>query len=338
MCFRHVRVLVAALISVATLSALPSTSAATVSSPDTPRTGVAHQRYATRDGGIQHRVVWDQFRRGRAGIHLRSARLDGTDIRRVYDSAAGFTLNPTLDGSGRRVAFGTCCRDSFPQLVVVPIRGGRALEPLAKHPHLIAVGGIGWSPTGDRLAFEAIDVSSPERSKGIWTIRPNGRDLQLVLRVPTLGADDQPFINNSLGWTRRGILYSDGTDLRAASAGRSRLVLRNVSSIRIAGNHRRIVVVRNQDTRRPPAAWVARADGTQLKRVLVYRPAGETPVTLFYDVIPNYDASQVLSLRITTDTESDRSRTEVVRWHTAERPSSATVIEVAEGNYTASWN
>jgi hypothetical protein len=243
-----------------------------------------------------HRVVWDEYRRGRNGIHLRSARVDGTDVRAVYDSPSGFTLNPTLDGEGRRVAFGTCCRDSFPQLVVVSARGGKAREPLSRQQELFAVGGIGWSPNGKRLAFEGYSGSGEDQFKGIWTVRPSGRDLDLVMRLPVLDQNGQPVINDALGWTSEGILYSDGTDLRSARNGRSQLILRNVNSVRLSGNQRRIVVRRDATSRRPPSVWVSRTDGTRLKRMLVQRPI-EGGFPFYKNVTPNYDGSQMLSWR-----------------------------------------
>lgn len=282
---------------------------------------------------VAHRVVWDHYRRGVKGIHLRSARADGTGVRRIYDLPKGFTLALTMDGAGRRVAFATCCSDRLPQLVVVPVRGGRPVEPLARHPHLVAVGGIGWSPDGRRLAFEAVSERNGERVHGIWTVRLDGRGLTQVLVLPSPDEHHPVIINDALGWTRDGILYSDGTNLHSARAGRSTIVMRNVQSVRITGDHRRIVVERRRGER--SSTWIAAADGGHPRRLLGNGESGVT--TAYYDVTPNYDGTALLALRArpTPDGPDD---TDVITWSVDRKVRSATELPVIDGNSTFTWN
>lgn len=283
-----------------------------------------------------HRIVWDQFKRDRSGIHLRSARPDGSDVRRVADLPQGFTLALTMDPAGRRVAFATCCRDDFPQLVVARVRGGRVQQPLRRHPDLVAVGGIGWSPDGRRLAFEAIRVRGDERQDGIWTIRPDGRGLRLLLPVPAADDEHQPVINDELGWTARGILYSDGADLRVLRNGRSRLVVRDVRSVRISGDHRHLVLGR---TRGPwGSIWTARADGSHLRRLLQLDEPGVG--TTYVDVVPDHDASAFLAFRMRpTDNGHGRPDQGLVTWSAGQRPQKVPELAfTGDGDYVATWN
>jgi hypothetical protein len=52
--------------------------------------------------------------------------------------------------------------------------------------------------------------------------------------------------NDALAWTRDGILYSDGRNLRAAKAGESRVVMRRVRAVRVSGDGEHIDTHRNQ--------------------------------------------------------------------------------------------
>ena len=293
--------------------------------PDTP----AGASRAT-EARVAHRVVWDQFRAGRSGIHLRSARPDGTDVRNVYDAPAGFTTELTLSRDGRRVAFATCCRDSFPPLVVVPARGGRVVTPLAHHPRIYIVGGIGWSPDGTRIAFEGTVAAGRQTVTSLWTIRPDGTDLRRIVTLTGGGS----FINRALAWTRAGILYSDGNDLRSARAGRTHLVLRHVDSVRISGDGRRII------TRRLVhgilSYWVGRPDGTSQRRILDLDYSGQG--TWFSEVTPSYDSSSVLAFRETRAGDGEPDIDQVVTWPLHDDPSSARTLGFLGGNSTVTWN
>ncbi|HTW17613.1 MAG TPA: hypothetical protein VMF51_20965 [Nocardioides sp.] len=315
---------------IALLACAPAAVAAgSTPSPATPMVGA--ERLAAPKVG--HRVVWDHYRRGVKGIHLRSARVDGTGVRRIYDLPKGFTTSLTMDGAGRRVAFATCCSDRLPQLVVAPVRGGKPIEPLARHPHLVAVGGIGWSHDGRRLAFEAVSERNGERVHGIWTVRLDGRELTQVLVLPSPDEHHQVVINDALGWTRDGILYSDGTNLRSARAGHSKLVLRNVRSVRITGDHRRIVIERRRGER--SSTWIAAADGGHARRLLSNGKPGVT--TIYHDVTPNRDGTELLAYRArpTADGPDD---TDVIVWSVGRKVRSATELPVVAGNPTVTWN
>ncbi|MCW2786545.1 MAG: WD40-like Beta Propeller Repeat [Marmoricola sp.] len=277
-----------------------------------------------------HRVVWDQYREGRDGIHLRSANLDGSNLRSIYDLPHGFTTELTMDRAGRRVAFAPCCRAKYPALVVVPVLGGKALKPLARHRQIDFVGGIGWSPSGSRLAFEGKHVTGPRGGPmSLWTIRPDGTGLKHVL---TIHGGRPGSINDALAWTRDGILYSDGKNLRSASAGRSHLVLRHVASVRISGNGQHLVTER--DLGQGQSVWIGNADGTGQRRVLSQGVGGQSPT--YFDVVPSYDGSRLLADRMLPG--SGQSIDDVVTWATEAGPQSATVVGFADPDTSVTWN
>lgn len=278
---------------------------------------------------VTHRVVWDQFRQGRSGIHLRSANRDGTHIRRVYDAPAGFTTQLTLSRDGRRVAFATCCRKSFPPMVVVPTRGGPTLRPLAHHPEIYAVGGIGWSPDGTRLAFEGTVATRHRAITSLWTVRTDGTRLRRVVRLTTAGS----FINPALAWTRAGILYSDGNDLRSARSGTTHLVLRHVDIVRISGDGRHIITRR--ETSNGYSFWAGHPDGTDQHRFLATGPPGEE--TFFAEVTPSFDGMSVLAFRETPNGNTGDTD-QVVTWTLGDDPSSARVLKFLGSNSTVTWN
>ena len=203
-------------------------------------------------GQVVHRVVWDDFAASDRGIHLDSANIDGTNLRSVYDQPRGFTMYLTMDPSGTHVAFSTCCRDEFPALVVVPVLGGKALKPLAHHRDIYFVGGIGWSPDGKRLAFEGSTRS--DQKTPLWTVKPDGTQLRHVLTLRNR------YINPELAWTPKGILYSDGRDMRRAAGGSSHVVMSHVWSLRMSGDGQHILTNRIKDGKR--SVWYSATDGT----------------------------------------------------------------------------
>jgi hypothetical protein len=216
---------------------------------------------------------------------------------------------------------------------VVPVDGGTAVNPLAQHPEIDAVGGIGWSPDGRRLAFEGTKGNYPNRRTYLWTIRPDGTGLRRLFDFGRV--DDYLYINDALAWTRNGILYSDGRNLRSVKAGESRLVLRRVSSVRISGDGRHIVTTRYRED--GGAIWMGSPDGTDQHRILSF---GEPWADTTYDnVTPNYDGSALLAYRSTPEGDDGQpGHDEVVTWPVADGPESATVIDVVDGNFTSSWN
>lgn len=282
-------------------------------------------------GPVLHRVVWDAFKKGRYGIHLNSAHVDGSHRRRIYTTDHGFTTDLILDGRGRRVAFAPCCRDSDPALVVVPVTGGRALSPLASHPAFYAVGGIGWSPDGRRLAFEGYTERGKHLYDALWTVRLDGSGLQKILQLPAPRSRDAVFIDG-LAWTSDGVLYPDDHDLRIASHGTSRLLLRHVTSVRISGDGRHIVTM--HDAHQGQSLWYGKADGTHQRRLYV-EPDGGTGLTLL-DPVPNYDGSQILAWRSKPGPYG--SVDDIVRWRVPDDVGAARVVSVADGNAWATWN
>ncbi|MFL6059780.1 MAG: hypothetical protein ACJ72E_01020 [Marmoricola sp.] len=275
---------------------------------------------------VLHRMVWDQWVSTGKGIHLRSANPDGSDVRRVYDAPRGFMLDPTVDRAGRRVAFAPCCKSSYPLLVVAPVLGGRALQPLAHHRKFFFVGGVGWSPDGTRLAFEA--KTNGTRRTSLWTIRPNGAGLRHVITLPA-DREDQPVINRSLVWTARGILYSDGRNLRSARAGRSHVVLRAVWSVVVSGDGHHIVTRRSNGS-----WWIGNPYGTGQRQLIPPQSPGSA--TSYFDLTPNYDGSSVLADRDIPDPVG--SKNDFVQWPTIGSPGSAVVVPFLAHANTATWN
>lgn len=278
---------------------------------------------------VLHRIVWADATRVNPGMHIRSMERDGAGVRAVYDWPHGFTLDLSLDRTGRRVAFSPCCRTALPLLVVAPVLGGKAREPLKKGAHIDFVGGIGWSPNGKRIAFEGFSGPTESRVTTIWTVRPNGKGLRRVLDIPSPGPHEV-VSNDHLAWTGNGILYSDGEDLRAARSGQSSLVMQNVHGVRISGDGRRLVLDRVKSGRR--SVWMSRPDGTHRRKLFVQGEPGEG--TLYLGVAPSYDASELLATRHRSGSED-----QVVTWRVRRGPGSATVVELPDEHTTgATWN
>lgn len=249
-------------------------------------------------------------------------------MRRVYDTRRGFTTALTLDRAGRRVAFATCCNDSLPTLVVARALGGAALEPLKDHPEIDFVGGIGWSPDGKRLAFEGTTGTGPDRATSLWTIRPDGTDLQHLLEVgPT--SDPAVNINEALVWTKAGVLYTHGWNMRLASGGESTLVMRRVFSVRISGDNRHLIITRGRGHRE--SVWISSTDGTSPRRLFVQGELGVEPS--FYEVTPNYDASRLLAYRM-----GGNGADNIVSWKTENNPTSASIVDAIGYASVATWN
>ena len=282
----------------------------------------------------RRRVVWDEYRKDRPGIHLRTARGDGSGRHRVYDSDHGFTLDLALDRDATRVAFVPCCRKDLPILVVAPVDGGRPREPLAKHPEIYYVGGIGWSPDGKRLAFEGI-VLDGHGGSSTWlmTVRPSGNDLRRLVLLPREDPDE-PFTNQALAWTGGGILYSDGSDLRVARAGSTRVVMRRVVFVHPSGDGRHLLVTRPAtDGRYRGELWLAAPDGSDRHRI--YRFPKE-PGEGLYQVMPDHHARHFLALRLPTATEPPGQT--VVTWSRDEDPETATPVDFLRRAAVFTWD
>lgn len=288
------------------------------------------------EAAARPRVVWDEWKPGRRGIHLRSARVDGRGQVRVYDRPRGFTLHLVLDPSGRRVAFSPCCRASFPQLIVAPVRGGRPTHPLARHPHVEAVGGIGWSADGRRLVFEANGARGDSFFRGIWTVRADGRDLRLLYRYGPYDPEKPWPYNEELVWLRRGVLFSDGTDLLLLESGRTSLVARRVRDVAITGDRQHLVLTGWRGDRY--FTWLSdlhARERTVLEKHVLY----EEGVT-YRELVVNHDGSAVLAERETaTSTSAGMSwKYDMVVWRVADGPGSAVPLDfISDGSYAATW-
>lgn len=275
-----------------------------------------------------HRVVWDEWKRDRKGVHLRSALEDGSDRRRVYDLAAGFVMYLSLDREGRRVAFNVCCRDDSPLLVVANVMTGKVLEPLAGNRRIYAVGGIGWSPNGRRLVFEGWNGEPPHHHKSLWTVRPDGSRLRKILDHPGGRFEE----NEALAWTPDGILYSTGRRLVSLSGGEEHLVMRRVISVRISGDGHHIVTTRMaKDGSR--TVWVSAPDGSDRQRVIGPYSSSLDGDTWWSEVVPNHDATRLLAWR-----DEGEGASAIVSWEVTAGSDTATELDFASAGSAATWN
>lgn len=317
--------------------ALPLAAAGTnVAVANTPHS-LTQPRTATAPR-VLHRVVWADATPHHPGIRLSSARVDGSGVRHIFSTKRGSVLYLSLDRKGRRVAFApwNTWYDShpLPVLEVASVLGGKVWRPLASYPSKFDwVIGIGWSPSGRRLAFEGGTFNADgtaARTSALWTVRLNGTGLHRVMTIPQPSSEDSP-----LAWTRQGILYVNAKyQLRVARQGASHLVLRHVLAVRISGNGQHIVTWRGS-LRAPgyQSIWYSDPDGSHRHRIARWpltkgTPPPGTPPGYFY-ATPNYDGSRILA---------ERDIGPFVSWREANGPDTASEIAVVGANYPATWN
>ncbi|MDN4161089.1 hypothetical protein [Nocardioides abyssi] len=280
----------------------------------------------------------------------------------MYNLKVGFTLDLTQSRHGDLVAFTPCCWRRFPLLVVADVLGNqKPLEPLRTHTQFHSVGAIGWSPDGQRLAFEGYRMIDDELDIAVWIVGLDGTGLT---RLTTLPYDPESGIgaeNDALAWTEDGILYSDGPDLRSvavrpgtvsvttddtAPASRLRgraaaeshdpestLVLRRVRSLRISGDGTVIVMERfSKDGER--SFWTAAPDGSNARRILT--ELGTPRSATYRSVMPNYNGRRFLASRHYV--YSNRA-SQLITWSVGRRPSAARTLKFANyGGAGHSWN
>jgi Tol biopolymer transport system component len=274
---------------------------------------------------VQDRLLWAESGPGLRNLHIRSSRVDGTGVRRVYDNSRGFTMVLVPSPNGRRVAFVTCCRGDLPLLVVAPTKGGPHLEPLKDHPELEAADGIGWSPDGTRLAFRAVVQEGEQQVASIWTIRTDGTDLQHVLALGDVCADSGgPGTDDTMVWTDDGILYTAAGELRLASDGTSTLVMSRVRGVRTTGDGQRLLLRRVTGLKQQ--VWLARRDGTRPRKLLQWDLDGSR--WMYLEVVPNRDGSRLLAHRL--DLRDVGGREGWIAWDTAKGPRSSEPLPVRD--------
>lgn len=280
-----------------------------------------------------HRVVWTTA--VNRGLHVRSARLDGSDVRKVYDSPRGSAIRLSLDPEGRRVAFTSCCDDPS-LLTVAPVLGGEPIEPLADHPEIDQVVGIGWSPDGTRLAFEGVQQRHGKRLVSLFTVGVDGSDLTRVVRV---SSSDFYQFNDYLAWTADGILYSDGRDLRVATEGETRVVLRKTLGVRLSGDGSTLVLVRQMSRAEygSESVWTSGPDARRPQQVM---PGDQVGHYYWYDPSSFLatDGGRVLTAyrsHFPDEYEEGRSIQQTVTWKIARGVRSARVIKVTGESKTA---
>ena len=224
----------------------------------------------------------------------------------------------------------------LPVLEVASVLGGKVWKPLAQYPSKFDwVMGIGWSPSGRRLAFEGGTFNADgtaARTSALWTVRLNGTGLRRVLTIPLPAPSSE---EGPLAWTRQGILYINAKNqLRAARRGASHLVLRHVLAVRISGNGQHIVTWRG--SQRAPgyqSIWYGDPDGTHQHRLARWPLTKGTPAPGappgYFDATPSHDGTRILA---------ERDTGPVVWWKEALGPETASEIPVAGTNFPVTWN
>jgi hypothetical protein len=295
-----------------------------------------HSRTATTSR-VLHRVVWADDTTNHPGIRLSSARADGSGVRHFFSTKYGIALYLTLDPQGRRVAFTPSFTfgHPLPVLEVVSVLGGKVWKPLASYRSKFDwVWGIGWSPSGRRLAFQGGTLNANGtgvRTSALWTVRLDGTGLHRIVNLPAPQGDPGP-----LAWTRHGIMYvSPKKQLRIVRHGSSHLVLRHVLTVSMSGDGHHIVTWRATVRSHPESIWFSDPDGTHQQRLARWPwPKNATqqppPPPGYYEATPNYDGSRILA---------ERNLGPVVWWKTKDSSSTATAIPPVTGNNSAvTWN
>ena len=240
-----------------------------------------------------HRIVWTSAAHG---IKLQSARHDGTHKRTIYQQEKGFTLTVVLDPSGRHAAFTTCCKDPA-DLIVASVLRGHSRDLLAHQTAgITSVSSLGWSPSGDRLAFTAYATRDGHQHLYLWTIRADGTHLTRLTRLPQpIGATGL----EAVAWSRHGIVVCGHSRLREWRGGAlHRFGPRNSWEPRLSGDGRHVYF----QHRRSVARYFyerTRPDGSHLQILLT--PLDTEKYTYDYNVVPSYDGSRLLALKNTHD-------------------------------------
>ncbi|SEC80861.1 WD40-like Beta Propeller Repeat [Nocardioides exalbidus] len=277
------------------------------------------------------RVLWTESGRWTRNLHVRSSRVDGGGVRRVYDRLRGSTSALVPSPDGRQVAFVTCCRDVRPLLVVAPTTGGPALAPLADHPELEGVRGLGWSPDGQRLAFTALVAEGEDLVASLWTVRLDGSDLEHVLTVgDVLGEEPLGLTGETTAWTRAGIFYTQGDALRLARDGTSEVVMRRVHGVSTSMDGRWLVLQRQRGL--VSQTWVARTDLSRARKVLQWDLDGSR--WAYRGVVANRDGSRLLAQR--QDVRAGGPH-HWIAWDTTNGPRSHEVLPVPEDTSVVAW-
>lgn len=257
---------------------------------------------------VLHRVVWDEGRKN--GVHLWSARPDGSDKRKIYQRRNSFVTVIALNRRGAAAAVAPVVGEDRPaELVVVDVLGrARTVDVLTDHPEIRAVSAVGWSPSGRALVFKGA-VGPTEDSLEGYLFRVD-RDGGRLRRLVPLGGPVNPYVieqETPLVWTRDGIFHHDEEGLHRVRAGRDRVVLDGVVGQAVSGDGTWLYVERLRRARY--AMWRMHPDGTGLERLcplnhpyLGYDSAPGQGYT--YQFQPSHDGRTMLS-------QLDRSQTDI---------------------------
>ena len=277
---------------------------------------------------VAHRVVWALA--SGEGSAVWSATPAGAAKVRLYAVDRGDIWNLAISRDGHHVAFPTFAHGRG-RLLVTRTTGGPVVNLLANHRPFKGIGPIGWSPNGKKLVFTGfIDAPSTGNfyPSYLWTIHRDGTHLQR--RALLNSGDDNGNLFGELGWTRAGIIYSNG-DIRVLSGGRSARLLGRGSELYFSGNGRWIVFRRiPRDATAPQGIFRAHTDGTGLERLMDFP---ETPVGWLFGWAPNYDGSKLVGTR-----DSEHSGGTQTITFLPHEPHSPAVLPFAGQATTVDWN
>jgi hypothetical protein len=83
--------------------------------------------------------------------------------------------------------------------------------------------------------------------------------------------------------------------------------------------------------------WFGDPDGTDQRHLLTRSESGQG--TSYYDIAPRYDGKKLLAVRTAPGNGNDGGwDVDVVAWKTSKGPGAASVLDVADGNSTVTWN
>jgi len=288
-------------------------------------------RPGVRVDEVVHRVVWDASRRNGPALVLRSANLDGSDERLIYRRKKGWTLWLVMNRVGSEVAMAPFPgRRRWASLVVVDTVDGGHTDLLRNHRRFADVGGIGWSPEGNRLVFEGLVLEHGEPNHYLFTIHRDGTGLKRLVRIrqkPNVGG-----LTPALAWTvDEGIFYTELGNLMRYDRGKRHKVLERVGTLRISGDGS--VLILERFTQAGASLWRMSPDASELTRIVnKTRPHPRAGYILY--PTPDYDGELLLSA---VDGLADSGIADVV-WPAHRAPTRSDPRLDFVGSYLLAWN
>ena len=245
----------------------------------------------------------------------------------MYSQRTGFVTDLSLDHRGAFVAMAPCCGYRTARLIVASVTRDRSWNVLAKTRRFTGVGGIGWSPNGQRLVFEGSIRTGNHVTPYLWTIRRDGA--RLTRRTQLHSSN----IAAHLAWTRHGIVYEDDGDLRLLDQGASRRLVRAAVDPQVSGNGRWLFLTRY--LHRHDEIWRSRPDGSSLTKVAESR---DPDVGQLYTVSPSYDGRRLLAVNLPADGPPDADHRTIVFDVNRGPASFDRIIGFTHSSFTVGWN